>query len=192
MLRGKGFSDIYNLAGGIRDWKSPVAVGTPDQGLDLFDGSEGLEETLIIGFGLEQGLREFYLTMSTEVEQHDVAKLFSTLAEIEVRHQEQLLKQYQLVTGKKVSIEDFSALIVQPSMEGGMSTDEYLSRYKPDLSSMSDVLSLALSIEAQAFDLYQRAAGNATDEDIGEALYKIADDERAHINRLAAMINSPH
>ncbi|MBT8362390.1 MAG: hypothetical protein KJO32_15680 [Deltaproteobacteria bacterium] len=65
MLKGKGFSDIYNLAGGIRDWKSPVAVGTPDQGLDLFDGSEGLEETLLIGFGLEQGLREFYLSMSS-------------------------------------------------------------------------------------------------------------------------------
>lgn len=192
MLRGKGFSDIYNLAGGIRDWKSPVAVGTPDQGLDLFDGSEGIEETLIIGFGLEQGLREFYLTMSTEVEQDEVAKLFSTLAEVEVRHQEQLLKQYQLVTGKEVNIEDFSALIVQPSMEGGMSTDEYLDRYQPDLSSMSDVLSLALSIEAQAFDLYQRAAGNAADDTITQVLYKIADDERAHIDRLATMINSLH
>lgn len=192
MLKGKGFSDIYNLAGGIRDWKSPVAVGAPDQGLDLFDGSEDLEETLLIGFGLEQGLREFYLSMSSEVEQDDVAKLFSTLAEVEVRHQEQLLKQYQKVTGKYISIEDFSTQIVQPTMEGGMSTDEYLSSYQPDLSSMSDVLSLALSIEAQALDLYQRAAGNATDKSITEVLFKIAEEERTHIDRLATMINSLH
>ncbi|NNK94370.1 MAG: ferritin family protein, partial [Desulfobacterales bacterium] len=189
---GKGFSDIYNLAGGIRDWKSPVAVGTPDQGLDLFDGSEGLEETLLIGFALEQGLREFYLSMSSEVEQDDVAKLFSTLAEVEVRHQEQLLNQYQKMTGKSISNEEFISQIVQPEMEGGMSTDEYLSRYRPDLSSVLDVLSLALSIEAQALDLYQRAAGNATDKSITELLFKIAEEERTHIDRLAAMINSLH
>ncbi|MBT8362389.1 MAG: ferritin family protein, partial [Deltaproteobacteria bacterium] len=117
---------------------------------------------------------------------------FSTLAEVEVRHQEQLLEQYQKMTGKSISIEEFISQIVQPMMEGGMSTAEYLSRYQPDLSSVSDVLSLALSIEAQALDLYQRAAGNATDKSITEVLFKIAEEERTHIDRLATMINSIH
>ena len=54
--------------------------------------------------------------------------------------------------------DDFAAKIVTPAMEGGLTTDEYLQLYKTDLDSETEVLSLALAIEAQALDLYLRAA----------------------------------
>ena len=39
-----------------------------------------------------------------------------------------------------------------PAMEGGLTTAEYLARYRPDLENPADVVSLAMAIEAQALD----------------------------------------
>ena len=120
MLAGKDFKEVYNLSGGIKAWNSETAVGPPDLGLHLFSGKESVEETIIIGFGLEQGLREFYLDMVTRVAGEGAKSLFSKLADIEILHQEHLVKLYRTITGTTVSIEEFSANTVEPAMEGGL------------------------------------------------------------------------
>jgi len=190
MLSGKGFKNVYNLSGGIRAWNNEIAVGPPDLGLHLFSGKESTEETIIVGFGLEQGLREFYLDMANRVKSAEVKSLFTKLADIEILHQEYLFKLYQDITGTTVSMEDFSTGAVQPAMEGGLSTEEYLNLYNPDLESEQDILSLALSIEAQALDLYQRAADNDPDENSRKVLQQIANEERAHMDRLAHYLDA--
>jgi rubrerythrin len=190
MLSGKGFKNVYNLSGGIRAWNNEIAVGPPDLGLHLFSGKESTEETIIVGFGLEQGLREFYLDMANRVVSAEAKSLFIKLADIEILHQEHLFKLYQDITGTTVSMEDFSTGTVQPAMEGGLSTKEYLNLYNPDLESEQDILSLALSIEAQALDLYQRAADNSPDDNSRKILQQIANEERAHMKRLAHYLDT--
>jgi rubrerythrin len=190
MLSGKGFKNVYNLSGGIRAWNNEIAVGPPDLGLHLFSGKESTEETIIVGFGLEQGLREFYLDMANRVVSAEAKSLFTKLADIEILHQEHLFKLYQDITGTTVSMEDFSTGTVQPAMEGGLSTKEYLNLYNPDLESEQDILSLALSIEAQALDLYQRAADNSPDDNSRKILQQIANEERAHMKRLAHYLDT--
>jgi len=190
MLSGKGFKNVYNLSGGIRAWNNEIAVGPPDLGLHLFSGKESTEETIIVGFGLEQGLREFYLDMANRVVSAEAKSLFTKLADIEILHQEHLFKLYQDITGTTVSMEDFSTGTVQPAMEGGLSTEEYLNLYNPDLESEQDILSLALSIEAQALDLYQRAADNSPDDNSRKILQQIANEERAHMKRLAHYLDT--
>lgn len=185
MLAGKGFTKIYNLSGGIKAWEKATAVGSEDQGMEFFTGQESAEDSIIAAYGLEEGLREFYLTMQDKTSEQEAINLFAKLADIEILHQERLVQMYNEMTGKEVGMADFSADTVAPALEGGMSTQEYLDRFHPDLNSTTDILSLAMSIEAQALDLYQRASDKAKDVGSRDALQQIANEERAHLQRLA-------
>lgn len=188
MLSGKGFKNIYNLSGGIKAWEKEVAIGPEDAGLQLFAKAADGEQAIVVGFGLEMGLRDFYLTMQKKVTREETRAIFGKLAGVEILHQEQLLRLYAEITGKQVSLEDFAAKIVEPAMEGGLTTDEYLQLYKTDLDSEVEVLSLALAIEAQALDLYLRAAERSTDAGSEQVLRRIAAEERSHIAMLSKYI----
>jgi rubrerythrin len=72
-------------------------------------------------------------------------------------------------------------------MEGGLTTDEYLRLYQPDVEVAEEVISLAMAIEAQALDLYQRAADHAGGEESRTVLLQIANEERAHLEQLGAL-----
>ena len=189
-MAGKGFTRIYNLSGGIKAWNSEIAVGPPELGLELFSGAESAEQTIIVGYGLEQGLREFYLDMQQNVDAKEAKKLFLMLADIELLHQQKLLELYAQVTGTKLPEDTFEREIVQPAMEGGLTTAQYLERFSPNLESVLDILSLAISIESQALDLYQRAADKAEQEDVSTVLRHIADEERTHISKLTQYLDA--
>lgn len=188
-LTGKGFEKIYNLTGGIKAWKKEVAVGDEEVGLNLFDGVESGEQAVIVGFGLEMGLRDFYLTMRSQAKRESTQKLFAQLADIEILHQQRLLQLHEEITGTSHTMEEFSCKVVQPAMEGGLTTDEYLQLYKTDLDSELEVLGLALAIEAQALDLYLRAAERSKEQQTIEVLQQIAQEERSHMDRLARYID---
>jgi len=75
-------------------------------------------------------------------------------------------------------------------MEGGLTTQEYLRLYQPDLEVAAEVISLAMAIEAQALDLYQRAADRAQTDESKKVLMQIANEERAHIEQLASLFEN--
>ena len=75
------------------------------------------------------------------------------------------------------------------AVEGGLTTDEYMQMFRPDLESAVDVISLAMSIEAQALDLYTRAAGRSENQRSQGALKKIAEEERVHLKQLGALMD---
>ena len=135
MLKAKGFKNIYNLSGGIKAWGKEVAVGPEDSGLHLFAQVGNGEEAIVIGFGLEMGLRDFYRSMQKKVTADTTKALFEKLADIEIRHQEKLVQLYNELTETTNSVVDFAEKIAEPVMEGGMTTDEYLSLFKADLDS---------------------------------------------------------
>ena len=189
MLSGKGFKKIYNLSGGIKAWDKEVAVGPEDTGLHMFSGATSGEEAIIVGFGLELGLRDFYLSMQKRVANEATKALFGKLADIEILHQLQLVHLYREVTGIQHTVAEFTAKIAEPAMEGGLTTEEYLELYNTDADVESEVLSLALAIEAQALDLYLRAAETSTDPGSERVLRRIAAEERSHIARLSNYID---
>jgi len=61
--------------------------------------------------------------------------------------------------------------------------------FRPDLESPGDVISLAMSIEAQALDLYTRASERGEDERSKDVLRKIAQEERSHLELLGQLFN---
>lgn len=187
MLAGKGFDEVINMSGGIKAWNSEKALGGEEHGLELFTGNESPEETLVIAYSLEAGLQEFYISMAPKVKHEGTRKLFEKLATIEVKHQQRIYNEYIALTAGSVSEEEFSREKVIPAMEGGMTTEEYMSIYKPDIEVVEEVISLAMAIEAQALDLYQRAAQRAEKTDSQKMLVQIAGEERSHLEQLGRL-----
>ena len=176
-----------NMAGGIKAWYNPVAMGSEEQGLALFHGTESPEDTLLIAYSLEAGLRDFYLSMIKKVQAVPVRNLFRKLSDIEALHQDRLFDEYLLVSGEKIDRGVFDNQAMLSNVEGGLTTDEYMALFKPDLESPEDVISLAMSIEAQALDLYTRASERGADERSKAVLQQIAQEERTHLEQLGQL-----
>lgn len=190
MLSGKGFNDVINLSGGIKAWNGETAIGDISLGLDLFTGQEPPGETLIVAYSMEQGLREFYLRMADEVKDEEAQSLFKKMADIEIKHQDRIYREYVNLTNATDDRNEFEEKILTQTVEGGLTTDEYIDRLKPDMESVSDIISMAMSIEAQALDLYQRAADNSMDPDSRKTLQQIANEEQAHLAQLGKLMDS--
>ncbi len=188
MLASKGFNKVLNMSGGIRAWNNPLAVGAEDQGLILFDGDDSPRQTLKAAYSLEAGLGDFYSDMTARVTQEPIIELFDKLARIETKHQDRLFNEYVRLGGEPVDRESFDAEIENSALEGGLTTREYLDLFKPDLSSAVDVVSLAMSIEAQALDLYTRASEQAQDQNSRKILQTIAHEEQTHLELLGRLL----
>ena len=189
MLAGKGFEKVYNVSGGIRAWQSQTAVGPQDLGIHLFSGGESPEEVLTVAYSLEEGLQDFYLSMADRAENEKIRSLFLKLSEIEVKHQTSIVRAYQDLGHPDITQEAFSAMAGEKAMEGGLTTEEYLDLFAPDLGSSIDVVSLAMSIEAQALDLYQRVGEKVSSDQSRGIVVKIADEEKAHLASLGRLMD---
>jgi len=183
MLAGKGFDNVYNVTGGFKAWESEAAFGKEELGLELFTGDESPETTLVVAYSLEQGLLDFYLSMIPKVK-----NLFKKLSEIEVKHRDRIFHEYVKISGKSSSREAFEKNIVIKAVEGGLTTQEYMDLFQPDLESVEDIIGLAMSIEAQALDLYLRAADRSNNPESKKILIQIADEEQTHLTQLGKLM----
>ena len=192
MLKGKGFEQVYNLSGGIKAWHGEVAHGDEDLGLELFSGTESAESFLVIAYSLEMGLQDFYLSMAKRVADQTARDLFQKLADIEIIHRKRIYEAYLKITGQEITQNGFEQSTVTPMIEGGLSTEEYLERFDIDKDSATEVVSLAMSIEAQALDLYQRLGDRSGDSELKEAALQTAREERTHLAHLARLMDDLH
>ncbi len=190
MLSGKGFKQVYNVSGGIKAWQAKTAFGPQDLGMDLFSGRESAEDILKVAYSLEQGLRDFYLSMAKKAVNSRVASLFSKLSKIEIKHQNSLINAYNELGQARVTQEEFERMVATKAMEGGLTTDQYLERFGSDLGSETEVISLAMSIEAQALDLYQRAGEGLSQPRARDIIHTIANEEKAHLASLGRLMET--
>ncbi|ABW68065.1 rhodanese-like domain-containing protein [Desulfosudis oleivorans] len=190
MMAGKGFFNVINMAGGFKAWNGEAAVGPQSLGLELFSGSEPIDQVLAVAYSIEDGLRDFYLSMGRQVKNIQAASLFEKLAAIEVKHQDLIYRAYTAITDSPVSRERFVTERVGNAIEGGMSTEDYMAMFSPDMESATDIISLAISIEAQALDLYFRASEKVDATEGKKALARLADEERSHINELGKLMDT--
>jgi rhodanese-related sulfurtransferase len=107
LLSGQGFTNIINVVGGFNLWNSEAAFFGEEKGLALFDGVASVESALAVAYSLEAGLKEFYDTMASQVDNDPARQLFQQLSQIEVKHQDRILEQYAQVTGEAVTREAF-------------------------------------------------------------------------------------
>jgi len=190
MLAGNGFENVYNISGGFKTWKGKAAVGKEDLGLELFTGDESPEKTLVVAYSLEAGLGDFYTSMIPRVKNKDAQNIFQKLSEIEIKHQDRIFNEYIRLSRKPLSREAFEENMVHTAVEGGLTTEEYTNLFQPDWESLSDIIELAMSIEAQALDLYLRAAHRSPNPESRKVLVQIGDEERAHLKQLGKLMET--
>ena len=188
LLSGQGFKNILNLSGGFNSWTSDTAFLGEEKGLALFDGVTSVEQALTVAYSLEAGLKDFYDSMAAKVENDPARQLFHQLSQIEVKHQDRILEQYTELTGQTVNRETFETQKLPEVLEGGLTTEEYANLLMPSYDTLTDIIELAMSIEAQAMDLYLRASEKAENEAGKNALIQIANEEKTHLARLGQLM----
>ena len=189
-MAGKGFKDVYNLKGGIKAWQGLTAVGPVEMGMDLLRGDETPEEIIILSYGMEEGLGQFYSAIAKDTEDSEVANILTELAGIEENHKQKLFGLYLTLDQASTDKETFETEIVSKVMEGGFTTEEFLEKNRPALQTVPDVLNVAMMLETQALDLYSRYSQKIKDDQGKTLLYEIADDEKAHLASLGQLMET--
>jgi rubrerythrin len=69
-------------------------------------------------------------------------------------------------------------------MEGGLTTEEFIAENRSAMKTVSDILDVAMMLEAQALDLYMRYSQKTKAPESKETLYTIAEEEKAHLEAL--------
>lgn len=172
------------MSGGIKAWEGAKVSGPADVGMNLIAGNESPSDMLLIAYAMEEGLRSFYEKMKDKVTDPLAAELFGRLASMDTRHKEMIFGLYTKHGGDVASMEELETRVLPEVMEGGMTTDEFLTANQPSLETVADVLILAMMLEAQALDLYLRYSQRCEDPGTKEVLHQLADEEKAHLTLL--------
>lgn len=186
MLAGKGFDKVFNLSGGFKAWNGWKGFGEYEQGLHLFMNTQDLREVLEVAYVMEKALGEFYRTMSSSVRSPKASDLFRKLADVEDKHSGTVADRLRTVTGN-APLPDVGP---DAAPEGGLTTAEYMRRLGTDTESPRDIVDFAMALEAQAMDLYARAAENAPDEASRRELERMAQEERGHLKHLGVLMDA--
>jgi len=188
-LSGNEFKEVYNLKGGIKAWNGQTAEGPAEFGMHFISGNESTEEVILLAYGMEVGMWIFYETIKDNMKDESARTLLAQLAGIEDKHKETLFSLYASLTDFKENLDQFEAKIVSTVMESGVSTDEFIERYLPDMTDVPGILNIAMALETQAFDLYSRYSRKAVQKETKNVLYQIAQEEKEHLKKLGMLMD---
>ncbi len=157
--------------------------------MEVFANISTAEELLRTAYSLEEGLKDFYLSMIQRISSTEVQTLFQQLATIEDLHKDRIFSEYCILTGE-TDRQAFEEKIAVEVIEGGMTTDDYLDLFSADLNNATEVIALAMSIEAQALDLYTRAGREVGSDKLEALLARIASEEKNHLQQLGKLMDT--
>jgi sulfur-carrier protein adenylyltransferase/sulfurtransferase len=188
-LSGQGFREVYNLKGGIKAWQGRKAFGPVELNLDLIRGDESPGEMIVLAYGMEGALARFYSTFGQGQPEGRLEDLFRLLAAAEKKHQELLEKAYQRLASSPGEAEPLPSAPSAPVLEGGFQFEEFLRENELRLNTETDLLELSLMLETQALDLYLRFAAKIADRETKNVLYRLGDEEKAHLAALGRLLD---
>jgi len=178
------------MNGGIDAWDGLVSRATVGQGMYLIEGDETVEEVMALAYGLEEGSRRFYQELAERSDVPEARRLFETLRDAEIRHEDQLWERYRALHGKPGERRMFEENIVPRALEGGLSPDQLLTGHPEVVGGYADSLDLAMAMETDALDLYLRMAAAFDDAEIQSVFFELAEEERGHLKKLGDLRGS--
>lgn len=182
-LENEGFDQVYNLTGGILAWQGQTASGRPEQGLDFFLKGDYASGALM-AYTMEAGLKSFYLALAESLDDQQVAKTCRKMARFEDGHLAGLAKE---ISRQGLPLPTPAE---NPLVEGGYNAKELQQAFCDHLDSSLTVLHLAMTLEAQAFDLYLRLARKTEDEKTKTFYLDMARQEQQHLAQLSSELNA--
>lgn len=156
--------------------------------MELLRGDETPAEITLFAYGMETALGSFYSVMSGRVEDKALGDLFRKLAKIEQRHKEMVFSLYHSIEEPGMDLSAFESSVKAKVMEGGFDIEAFLKENEPFMKSVPDALNVAMMIETQAMDLYLRYADKSKEASTKGVLFKIADEEKAHLSSLGQLM----
>jgi sulfur-carrier protein adenylyltransferase/sulfurtransferase len=189
-LAGQGFQEVYNLKGGIAAWQGLQAFGPAEMGMTPLRGDETPQEVIVIAYGMEQGLADFYSRVLGMTGDQKVKKIIERLRELEEKHKDKLFGLYQSLEPATPAQALFEEKIVAGVMEGGFTGEEFLEKNRLLLDTVENLLSLAMMLEAQALDLYTRYAQKVEGVQSRSVLHDIAEEEKGHLAALGSLMEA--
>ena len=189
LLSGRGFQEVYNLAGGIKGFRGAKASGPQELNLDLVRGDEPPRDMLKLAFGLERALGIFYDRCREAAQDDDLKDLFAKLGRIEVVHKQKVFARYAALTPGAPDMAAFESGMTADIMEGGFHLKEFLAANEPWLKTVVQVLELGMMLETQALDLYLRFAEKSQDGETRQVLFTLADEEKLHLKTLGRLLD---
>ena len=157
-------------------------------GMAALKGNETAAQAIVIAYALEAGLAEFYRRTAMTTGDREVSALLNKLAGIEDIHQDRLFGLYADLEGETPDRTDFESNTVLKAMEGGYTSESFIQENRDAMASPSGVLDIAMMLEAQSMDLYMRYAEKSADKKTREIFLGLAEDEKAHLQFLAALM----
>jgi sulfur-carrier protein adenylyltransferase/sulfurtransferase len=188
-LSGQGFQQVYNLKGGIAAWNGGKASGPAEMGMAYLTGRESLKEVVALAYGMEQGLAEFYRSVGRETQDKKTATSCSSWPGSR-KSTRKSSTNFTLLWIRRVTGRNSKTRLSRGVMEGGFTTEEFLDQHRSMLDTPTHVLSLAMMLETQAFDLYMRYAQQAKDQESKKVLQDIGEEEKAHIAALGRLMDA--
>lgn len=185
ILERRGFDQVLNMGGGIHAWEGQTADGPPIAGITCFDETRAPEECAALAWHLEENTRLLYLAMAGIPSEPEDGAIFLELAADEEHHREFLAEVYRRYSHSSSSIPAFPGQ--GRSLEGGMDLEEALQWIGK--KQVADILELALSIEANAYDRYLKMLRKVKDESSRAIFRLIAGEERSHLKRLTSLLD---
>jgi len=153
-------------------------------------GNETPQEVVVIAYGMEQGLADFYSRVLGMTEGQEVKKIIERLRQLEENHKDRLFGLYQSLEPATRERALFEEKIVADAMEGGFTGEEFLEKNRPLLDTVENLLSLAMMLEAQALDLYTRYAQKVEGVQSRSVLHDIAEEEKGHLAALGGLMEA--
>ena len=184
MLSGLGFKEVYNLKGGMMAWEGLQTSGPAELNMDLVRGDESPAEMVRLSYSLENGLQIFYKNMQERTKNKAIEILFSKLVKIEKNHKKRLIDLYKKIEPPEKDLESIESDSAQGIMEGGFNIEAFTQQNEPFLDTSHHVIDLAMMLETQALDLYLRFSQKTENPDTKEVLFKLAEEEKAHLAML--------
>ena len=200
-LCGLGFTNIYNLDGGILNWHYGLIKGAIEEVPGLITGAEDVGDVLLLALMLENGALDFYSKAQEKIKDQKAIHAFEKLARWEDEHLKKLYVQYsQVLWGMRMMLgadkvpplEQLKEELSSIYMEGGIKIDEELIKIR-ELEFMDDfeAIEIALEKEYMSYDFYKRAAVLIVDSESKALIHELAGEERNHINVLLRHIEEP-
>jgi rubrerythrin len=189
MLSGLGFKEVYNLKGGMMAWEGLQTSGPEELNMDLVRGDESPAEMVRLSYSLENGLQKFYKNMQKRSKDNAIEALFSKLVQIEETHKKRLVELYTKIEPDGNDLEGWESEAGQGMMEGGFDIEAFTQHNEPFLDTPHHVIDLAMMLETQALDLYLRFSQKTENTNTKEVLFKLADEEKAHLDALGRRLD---
>jgi sulfur-carrier protein adenylyltransferase/sulfurtransferase len=193
LLTNLGFKNVFHLQGGIQAWEDRTATGPREFHLEFIKGDESAEEIIRMAYRMEEGLKKFHEAVQSKTDDAALRTLLTGLIKAEESHEKTLLALYESLASPDPEalsdqIREFSDLRSR-LMEGGLDMDAFMKQNQPFANDVSGYLDLAMMIETQALDLYLRMAAESRNELARKILYRIGNEEKAHLELLGKYLN---